>query len=193
MSTVNLKHFGHVCTQALRSDCSHSGCSWGFSDVQQYGRRCWLLRNQNPDKQSERKSVLHSRPADNCQCTASSKWKQSCPDRLVSRSSLQWCQVHKEALPAARNPERAGSEHQCDWGTVKKRQGWQWQWWQANHEEEKSSSYCWGGCVRCRQQPQWDRMQLKQGAGAAKLPWREGELQILGLQQQWMVPWENKK
>lgn len=105
MCTVNLKHFGQVCTQASELIAHTQWLLLRVFRCPTYGRRCWLLRNWNLDKQSKSKSGLHSSPADNWLCTASSKWKQSCPDRLVSRSSLRWCQVHKEALPATRKPE----------------------------------------------------------------------------------------
>lgn len=111
MCTVNLKHFGQVCTQASELIAHTQWLLLRVFRCPTYGRRCWLLRNWNLDKQSKSKSGLHSSSADNWLCTASSKWKQSCPDRLVSRSSLRWCQGHKEALPATRNPERAGTEH----------------------------------------------------------------------------------
>lgn len=185
MCTVNLKHFGHVCTQALELIAHTVAAVEGFQTSNSMVGGVSYTETEIQTN-SPKVNLYYIAALQTTDCAQLVPKGTALSRQLLSRSSLQWCQVHR-GTTSNQEPRKAQST-----GVIEAL-------WKAGRDhggsddveimKKKTAAVVWlGWCVRCRQQPQWDRMQIKQGAGTAKLPWKEGELGMLGLEQQWVAP-----
>lgn len=138
MRTVDLMHFGHVCTEALEPIYSYTVAF--VEDFQMSSGMAGGVGypdNRNPDKQSRSKSRLHSSPVDTLLCIASSKWKQVQTD-LLAEACCSGARYTKRHWQWSWIPQRKTQSNRCDWGCMKSRQGWRWQWGCRNQEKRSS-------------------------------------------------------
>lgn len=129
--------------------------------------------HRNPETQSK---ILLDYTAYIWLCTNGSKWRQLDPDRLVNRSSLQWCQEHTEAMTMTANPAGKRKSNQCDWGRMKRTKGQGGNDPVESRKKKKKKLYSWGVCAwgtRWQQQPCGTGWQLQGSRGRQEAVERE--------------------